>query len=1174
MLMIRRIRMQCHKNCNKNGLCNTEGRCDCFEGWKGADCSFRTCPQGRAWSDIASGEDEAHGYAECSNRGNCNTRSGMCECDTLFEGNACERMKCPNDCSEKGMCLSLAEAAATFDGYTLNRSMHRYQEYSLGVSYGVWDAKSIYGCVCDPGYIGHDCGRITCGRQDDRRTVGGRDETVHLYCRCTNPCNGTLTLSFYGEETTSFQPSDTVSTVINKLEALRYIATSVSSRVLYPISVAFDDSDGAVCTEAGALHSFTFQRDAGDLPPFWVQTDLDSTSYEAYFVTNQTLNCSCTECKGTWSLEYDGRSTEYMSHLATAVDVESALLALDNLAPGDIRAVSHASNSGICRGESITLSFTMPSGNQPPVIVVSSFVDSYDLPVIDAITVTTDDGTKESAYCSNAGYCDETGSDFSTTRNGTCYCDENYEYDPDVGECGRPRYNTSAWPGLQRCEGYITTDSGMDAVTVVNTRYLYVADRVNLTRSSSIADVNSSREIRDFAGIYKNTISIDTDFRKQVHLVNMTNRSAFGIGLDLSYRRVYFVDQSIRGISSYALDNKTEGVRTIIAGVSETIQDLTLNLLFEARRCYVTDPGSILGDSSVEDGEIWTFGLDQSPPIITNLTTKIRNQNINLTDPQGIALDLQYRTMYWTDLGDTDLVDGKVYRCSLDGDDCILVLDRILADPHGIVLDLRNYTMFITDSGLGAIVKSQMNYELDVATSNAPFFRNRTWLQTIVTQVTVGTSTVPLIDPRGIVIDTIEDHIYWTDRGLGAIFQADVNGTDGSITPYAYSYHSDPIGLALDNGLGPEEGLKAYPCYGHGYCGGVEEHFRCICDEGWFGNCNMSFCPTGPAWFDQPSSTNKAHAPATCSNAGHCDISTGTCQCRDGFEGAACERLACPSSTISESGISIPCSGHGQCLTMRQAALLARDEMNDISPVVYGSFYNSLNSSMAWDADHIQHCICYSEGFYNGTMQNISAWTGYDCSRRACPTGDPPNFATDANGTRRQFETQSIECSATSGTFTLTFRQATTDAISYNANAQTLTTRLQALSTIGTVQVVPSNASGPISSWTVCNTTAAMANITFTSELGDLPLLSADTSQLRHEVTADPGILVLETTKGTKLDLVCSDHGYCDEATGECQCFDNYHTSDADGNFGVRGDCGYAGALELWTTNIVVAEDV
>lgn len=51
---------------------------------------------------------------------------------------------------------------------------------------------------------------------------------------------------------------------------------------------------------------------------------------------------------------------------------------------------------------------------------------------------------------------------------------------------------------------------------------------------------------------------------------------------------------------------------------------------------------------------------------------------------------------------------------------------------------------------------------------------------------------------------------------------------------------------------------------------------------------------------------------------GYCDMFTGECVCRDGYEGRACERLSCPSVKMT-TGKSIPCGGHGVCMSMRDA---------------------------------------------------------------------------------------------------------------------------------------------------------------------------------------------------------------------------------------------------------------
>ena len=69
--------------------------------------------------------------------------------------------------------------------------------------------------------------------------------------------------------------------------------------------------------------------------------------------------------------------------------------------------------------------------------------------------------------------------------------------------------------------------------------------------------------------------------------------------------------------------------------------------------------------------------------------------------------------------------------------------------------------------------------------------------------------------------------------------------------------------------------------------------------------------------------------------------------------------------------------------------------------------------------------------------------------------------------------------------------------------------------------------------------------MTFVSQVGDLPLL---------ETT--PPYNVTEVVRGTKENLECAGRGYCDAATGQCQCLKGHTGSDGDGNVGSRRDCG------------------
>ena len=82
----------------------------------------------------------------------------------------------------------------------------------------------------------------------------------------------------------------------------------------------------------------------------------------------------------------------------------------------------------------------MAAGNQPPLVAVSSLTERGGSRG-EQISVRTDDGTKESAYCNECGSCDH--------ATGECVCEQGFVEHKANGPCGRVRYNTSAWPGLE-----------------------------------------------------------------------------------------------------------------------------------------------------------------------------------------------------------------------------------------------------------------------------------------------------------------------------------------------------------------------------------------------------------------------------------------------------------------------------------------------------------------------------------------------------------------------------------------------------------------------------------------------------------------------------------------------------------------------------------------------------
>lgn len=75
-----------------------------------------------------------YSFIECSGVGECNRDNGLCKCKSGYEGIACERTSCPNNCNGRGICEVIE---SDDNGYGYIHTQTR--------------------CKCDGGYRGSDC---------------------------------------------------------------------------------------------------------------------------------------------------------------------------------------------------------------------------------------------------------------------------------------------------------------------------------------------------------------------------------------------------------------------------------------------------------------------------------------------------------------------------------------------------------------------------------------------------------------------------------------------------------------------------------------------------------------------------------------------------------------------------------------------------------------------------------------------------------------------------------------------------------------------------------------------------------------------------------------------------------------------------------------------------------
>lgn len=199
---------ECKNACSGHGQCSAFDICLCQKNWQANDCSERRCPFGVAWVDTPKGdldssgsisgpdeiisvnselypygtteqfpnmrdsdlnllEQTGHYYAECSGSGECNRKTGECECADGFDGHACQYIECPGEefeCSAHGTC----------------HKMNTIAQKDYGSKYSIWSQNSLKGCICDKGWYGGDCSLRHCKHGLDPQFTGDDIQTYQV----------------------------------------------------------------------------------------------------------------------------------------------------------------------------------------------------------------------------------------------------------------------------------------------------------------------------------------------------------------------------------------------------------------------------------------------------------------------------------------------------------------------------------------------------------------------------------------------------------------------------------------------------------------------------------------------------------------------------------------------------------------------------------------------------------------------------------------------------------------------------------------------------------------------------------------------------------------------------------------------------------------------------------
>lgn len=179
--------LKCQNACNYHGICITDKFspfppvCECLFMWSGDDCGVAACPN------------------NCTESGECDTRTGVCHCHKDLGGADCSKDlrfgRCPNNCYGNGRCdsstrVGVCECYPGWKGLDCSEAPCPRNCSFHGVCMEIDAAFGGGRCRCERGWAGADCSHEikTCpGLTPDNHPCNrhGKCDVLTGTCNCT-----------------------------------------------------------------------------------------------------------------------------------------------------------------------------------------------------------------------------------------------------------------------------------------------------------------------------------------------------------------------------------------------------------------------------------------------------------------------------------------------------------------------------------------------------------------------------------------------------------------------------------------------------------------------------------------------------------------------------------------------------------------------------------------------------------------------------------------------------------------------------------------------------------------------------------------------------------------------------------------------------------------------------